>query len=489
MSGLFNGRTPWLLLVGLVVVGVGFRPAWRSAVNSYRISAARTALSRGEPEKALELLEAAEETAQTRADIQYWLAVASRRAQRLKQFKVYLQRAERGGWPLEEIQRQQLLALAQTGQFDEVESQLSKIWLVDASENVTDEVCEAMSRGYLSLVRLNEARYWLEHWINLRPDLVPPRLMLAQLLSRMERFDLVRQQYQEVLQRFPERADVRLKLADSLLEASKLADAVTEYELILRQSPADPGATLGLAQAHMRLGQTEVARQQLADALSTNLSSRQRAKALVDLSSFDLAAGQSEQAIARLTEAEKLWPEEANVQYKLGQCLRQAGQSEAAKKHLDRARELQDLKQRLGLLSQDLVQNSDSIDLRFQIGDVALQLGMLEEAKQWLTSAILMDQNHRQAHARLAEIYQSLGDADNALWHRRFAQTLDDAPQPSPSSSTTDSPPHADIVDKLEKEAVPPANQLPPAEKQPSEPDKKVDPPAPVEPRNPAAES
>ena len=138
----------WCVLAGLPVMVVVIAAClWPWSRVTHHLNTAREALERGEPVAALVSLQAAEKIQPHRAEVQYLLAVAYRRAGQFDAFRRCLQRAADLNWPAEELERQNWQAVAQAGDVDAVRDRLMETIDHGPADQVAEEIYEAIARA------------------------------------------------------------------------------------------------------------------------------------------------------------------------------------------------------------------------------------------------------------------------------------------------------------------------------------------------------
>ncbi|MEO1997613.1 MAG: tetratricopeptide repeat protein, partial [Planctomycetaceae bacterium] len=107
------------LIVAAAAIGCGVIYAWKPVWIGYRIDRARQALDARDADSAVTWLTANVHLDPQDADTRFWLARAYRRLGRFDDVRQQIERAWKLGYPVEALQREQWLALAQSGQFRE----------------------------------------------------------------------------------------------------------------------------------------------------------------------------------------------------------------------------------------------------------------------------------------------------------------------------------------------------------------------------------
>ena len=362
------------------------------------------------------------QTRRLRSDVQFVLSVANRRASRFDHFEKHLHRAEQLGWPGEEVALQRWLATAQRGHVELVEPQLNRLIAAGATDEVAEEVYEALAEGYLATHRLKEAWKCLSYWSDWRPAAIKPRLLRGSICQQIGNSEQAAEEYRLLLKNNPSHVTGMAKLAHVLLETNHVQEAVDQFQRVLRLEPANVEMTLGLASGERRLGHAPTARQHLSHALTLKMNPLQQAECLSELGELDFEDGKYAQAIEHLQQAIELTPREARMHHALSRALLLAGQPEAAQRHVELNRELQTKSQRLHDITKTLFDQPQNADLRFEAGSILMEQGFQREAVGWLETAIACQPEHVPAHQALSAYFEAQGDTKSAARHRLLAQ-------------------------------------------------------------------
>jgi tetratricopeptide (TPR) repeat protein len=406
---------------GLAAVLVA-RPAWNLAVPAYEVYRARSALLAADPEGALEWLRLAEARQPDRAEVQYLLATAHRRAGQLGEVMKHLQHAGELGWPKKDLKRQRMMMLFEMGDVRAAEPYLQKLLAQGANDGTAEEVYEALVRGYLTEFRVREAVVCLDLWIAWRPRSIPPRHWRTEVYRRVRDAPRLQAELNEILRIEPCRASERVALGESLLESNQVEQALDQFESCRRQAPKDARVLVGLGLCRHRLGRHDEAQRDLEAALAMDTDDVHRTAALVALGELATEAGELETAVDHFQQASRLSPADPRPRYALGSALSQIGRADLAKPSFERWRALSDQNSRMLHIVRELVTASNDTALRLEAAEILLDQGRKEEAVRWLLSALRYHPTLREAHAKLADYFDDQGDVQRARRHRDAAK-------------------------------------------------------------------
>ena len=414
-------RQTMTAIVGLTAVAAGGYWAVSRALLAFQVAQVERWATAEEPAHRLPDIERVAQKHSDSAALAYWLAVAYRRTGKLDRVEAPLQRAAEIGWPHDDIVRQRKLTLFLVGDFHESEPYLRELIVSGVSDDVGEEIYEALVKGYLSAVRVGDAKACLEYWLKWRPNTPRARLWLAEI-SRVLRDDKAEEaQYRAIVAADPENFEWHLHLATFLLKATRVDEALKEYARSSELRPDRPGPLIGLAECQERLGQVSEARQTLERALRLPLEESSRGHALKTLGQILLAEREKNASIKVLREATEILPNDHSAWYALGQALSSTGDKEEATRCLERSKELAFSASVLQNAYLEVIDDPQNADLRCELAVLFEQQGQIQTAMDFYRSVLEIDQEHTAAHAALADYYASAGREDLAAPHREQA--------------------------------------------------------------------
>lgn len=418
-------RHGWLLVVVGIALAAAAWPLWRHVKAGDAFYAARDFLRQSQPEQAIDCLRTLAERLPDSAEVEFLLGSAKRRAGRLAEVEPHLARAERLGWDPRAIHRQRFLAIFQSGDYRRAGPFVKQLMAEGGSDDEAAEVYEAMIRGYFSAMLLREARFLIDSWCQWQPSNSRPHLLRAESAVLVGDLQAEIAAYREYLSIVPNDYPMRQLLAEALLNFHKFDEALEILRQCDTERPGDAPNLIGLGECLLRKGELEAAQENLDAANRAQLSDGQRVTVLTLLTKLAIAKGEHQQAVELLRKAIKLSPSDMPSLYAIGQSLERVGQSNEAKKYLDRWRVLKRISDRVQELREELLRNPDSADLRCEMGTLLLKKDPLDvNGLNWLLSSLMRNPAHQEAHVALAGYYKSVGDLEAAQRHRAAAERL-----------------------------------------------------------------
>jgi thioredoxin-like negative regulator of GroEL len=102
--------------------------------------------------------------------------------------------------------------------------------------------------------------------------------------------------------------------------------------------------------------------------------------------------------------------------------LRELHRNDEAQKYEQRRKDQMSKMDELIKLRQQLLKDSENLDLRFQMASLHLQLGDDEEAAHWFQTILWIDPTHRPTFRALADYWQKKGNPTRANHYRYLAE-------------------------------------------------------------------
>lgn len=306
-----------------------------------------------------------------------------------------------------------LLLQAQSGDISEVEDVL---WGELKKKNADAPlILEGLARAYARMLRMGTATRCWRMLLEREPNNIDALLNLGRLLEFTDPEEAVKD-YHRALELNPERDDVRVALAQHLLRKSPEL-ARPQFEYVIARQPDNREALLGLVQVYRASGESE----KVGPLLDVLLERQPNdSKALGELGTLALSAGQIVAGEALLRKAVRADPTNVDAQYQLYLCLvQQPGrEADAATQRDLHKRADEDNTRLIQLASKDMNLAPNDPKLHYEMGVIFLRNGKPDVGIRWLHSAVKLDPGHQASHQALHEYYLHIGDTDRAEQHR-----------------------------------------------------------------------
>ncbi|MGE3820091.1 MAG: tetratricopeptide repeat protein [Isosphaeraceae bacterium] len=316
--------------------------------------------------------------------------------------------------PLEAIRG---VMLARAGKFPEAEPLLRRA----AAENLgpEPEISEGLARVYLGTFQLAKAATALDRWMEAAPEDARPHLWRNEIEERnsAEASVLIRN-YRLALQRDPNLDEARLKLAHTLRDAQRNAEAEAEYERYLERNPRSVPALVGAGQTALQSGDLVTATRRYDEALAID---PREPVALRELALIDLRSGRFDRARERLATVVEIDAFNPEVRSSYARALKMVGEDARAAEQTAIVERLRREHVRIAELREALVSNPNDLELKSETARWLLEHGHEQEGLEW-TELILRERpGHRPTCQALAEYHQKRGNVGLANYYRTAA--------------------------------------------------------------------
>jgi thioredoxin-like negative regulator of GroEL len=288
----------------------------------------------------------------------------------------------------------------------------------DDHPDATD-ILEALGRGCMSSFRLNDALGYLSSWLERDPLNVQAHLWRAKVYEQLQDLNQQIADTTAALQLAPNDEEAQYALAQALLSAKRVNEAMPLFADLWKRQPQNPLAAMGLAQCLSESGEMEQA-QQILDGLAARFP--REAGILRERGKLALRQGKAAEARPWLEKAAALAPSDYYAQYSLWECLGQLGEEEAARACEARWRRLEAMTAELRKLTSSLQQHPYDLSLRCQIAKIFLERGMDAEGILWLKDTLKIDATDPETNRLLAEYYEQSGQPSLAAPYRKALQ-------------------------------------------------------------------
>jgi tetratricopeptide (TPR) repeat protein len=342
--------------------------------------------------------------AETRGDsgeVNFELARVCRRLGDYPAAGRHLKRAEELGWRRDAIDVEQTLLRGQTGGFRAVEGAILE-WARGPSRPADRKLfLEVLIPNYLQRQELQLALSLLRPWTQDEPGNVRAQMWLAEAAEQLQMHDIAAAAAEAAAGAAPDRADIRLKCGQLLVELRALAPARPHFEAVLARSPGDPAATIGLARCVAGLGDAPAAIR----LIEPLLAERANDPAVLGLrGALALQADRPNEAVSFLDRAVGLAPFELELLHNMAIALERLGRTEEARQYESRHAAARKDFDELCQVAREVGADPRNADLRYKAGVILCRNGHPEIGMQWFRSALVENPNHQAALKALNEV-------------------------------------------------------------------------------------
>jgi tetratricopeptide (TPR) repeat protein len=325
----------------------------------------------------------------------------------------------------EPVQLEWLLLRCQQGEVDELAPHLLALAQQDHPESPA--IFETLASVYIRQTRYLEALLCLDRWLEKAPNSVRGLDWRGWLGNQLDNRVQAIHDYEHLLELHPGRADIRLRLAQLLLESAQHAEASPHLERLLVELPDNPDVPTALAPCRVVQGRTEEARALLDGVLKQH---PEHFDALFQRGKLELTLGHPAEAEPWLRKALQVKPHETEVCYSLYRSLQgQPDRQQEADRELARWEQVSKKQKRLtSLLRKDLGSHPNDVELAREAGELFLDQGEEQRGLFWLHRALAINPRHVPSHRALLAHYERTKNAAKAEQERRQLAELGAAP-------------------------------------------------------------
>jgi tetratricopeptide (TPR) repeat protein len=330
------------------------------------------------------------------------LARACRRAGDLPSARRHLLEARQLKQARDLLDLEEVMLAAQQGDLSTSEETLQA--LLGTRHPRETQLFEALVQSYINLRDLRNAEVWATRWLERQPNSWRARILRAQSRELNLRLADAVTDYEQAAVARPQDAALQFKIGDLLRRLDRFTDALPHLLSAYAAEPLRTEYALSLARCHRSLARPVEAAAVL-DAWLAEGGVPAPGALLALRGRLEMDQQRPPEALRWLRQAEAAAPRDEETLVALSSLLRELGQAEEAERYAARARDVRSkLKQVDGLL-RSLRDDPQSVTIRFELGQLLLQLGLEEAGERWLLGALVLDPDHRPTQAALAKHY------------------------------------------------------------------------------------
>jgi tetratricopeptide (TPR) repeat protein len=386
------GGLLFLLALGFALYTFG------DSVDFYRLKQAMSDWNDGESDKLSAQLVTLNPD---KAAYQFLRARVLRRMGRFSEATSALQIAEKLKWPLNDIGRERVLSVAQSGGVRTVSREISLILNSNLPDTEAVEVYNAIANGHAAAYDIPEFMKCIDYWLKWQPESVRPKLLLADFLFRIGNHNGALQEYQKIVEANEGSWDARFGLARCQLTLNDPGNAEKNFLICHQQRPSGKTA-VNLAKCYARLEKSDEALQMLRKYEQEDDRST-RAEILEELGRWHVERSLLDEARGYIDECLKVAPENFSAWHALSMIHSLQGDSDAARKALEHSQQLQKDASRLLELVSELADNPERDDFRLEAAQICFRNNRKSEALGWLNSILQRNPDHAEARETLKD--------------------------------------------------------------------------------------
>ncbi len=408
-------RVVWAC-IGLVLVALCI--AYPTLNRKTRTLLAERALRERNPEAALGWLESIPAGSRV-GETHLLFAKSYRRQGKLDLVREHLLTAWDRGVPVERLEREQWLTLAQSGQIQAAESHLQQM-LQDPGDDAP-EICEAFVAGYFRNYQVARAIPLLTAWEADFPDDPRPHELRGIWFQDAGSWREAAASYEKALKLAPDLTRIRCSMAVCLRELHEYDNAETQFLQCLSESPDDSVLLVEWCELLLSNGKTPEAKSVLQRVLNSSSGNKD---ARIAMGRVLLMDGDAKAAVELIEPLYDENPDDSEIRYSLASALQASGASEQAGELFRKVSAAEEQLRHRQALIDSLEQDPNQPDVRYEIAMISMKHESPEEGLRWLVSVINLDPRHAASHVALADYYHRIGNAELEEKHRGIAKSL-----------------------------------------------------------------
>jgi len=343
--------------------------------------------TKGQWEKALQVLERAVEVNPHSSEIRYLLGEAHQRTGMIERALEAYKEVVR----LDKRNPKALYALGtiynEMYMIKEAVEALRRVVLLDPNHS---GACFQLAMAFEKAGMIEECLAMLQEATSIDPNYTEAHRYLAGLYQKRGQYGEALQEYRELARINPDDEEAHLVLATAYNKIGRANEAVIELKELIRINPANLKAHYTLALICYKKGMLEEAIKKFKDVLILSPEDHSaRSNLALSYSKKNLL----DEAIEEYKEILRLRPQEIGACYNLAQTYEKKGYREEA---VARYKEVIEL-------------NPEHAEAHYRLALIDLKEGLLEEAMHGFKEVIRLRPTHAMAHGQLAMIYQKIG--------------------------------------------------------------------------------
>ena len=336
----------------------------------------------------------------------------ARRTGDFREVERLLHEASKAGVPRKEIQRERWLAMAQTNQFEAMQSHWDEL-LKDARDD-EPEIARAHYAWAMLYHNHDLAKWTLELWHEDYPQDPEPLVLLGRYCQSMFNWEGAEKAYRDALAIAPNNDECQMLLAKALQVRLNTTEAIPLFENYLRRHPDDLTAVRGLAESLATRGDYAEAIRIFQEALQKDPNDALLQKSYGELL---LSSGDAVAAVAVLEKAHHTIPEHANLANSFAKALKACGRSSEAEPLFAFVAESQPKLVEMANLEKQLRDQPGNLELRMKIAAIVAKFVSRRDAIRWYENLLSVAPKYKPAHQELADLYRALGEEKLARLH------------------------------------------------------------------------
>lgn len=408
-----RSRLVWLGFAFVLLVAIAVASG---VVSRSTLGIARQALSDQDETKALRWLSITQTIDPRNAHAEAILARIDLRHDRFAEADAHLKKALSFGLDSKVADREKMLAQAQAGRLEGIESSLNA-WLAEADPGDRRVICEAYANGLAIQARFADAIRLLNAWKLDFPTDPEPDYRLGRIDEHLRQKPDAEKHYRESLKKDPNYYPAAYSLGRVLLDRKDAEEALVYFRKCL-ELPHPVAAQVGMGSCLKALGKVDEARKLFEQAAHASKAERvasyravgeltERFVAAVELGKLETELGNHEEGEQWLRKAVEADPRDSVARYAWAVALRGLGERDKAEEQFEFVRTARKALDEAGKLHDRIDQHPDDVEARYRLGAILLEHDSERAGLYWLGTALSYDPQHAATHRALSNYFRS----------------------------------------------------------------------------------
>ncbi len=258
-------------------------------------------------------------------------------------------------------------------------------------------------------------------WLSIHEDDTNGLVQRGRAWLQLRHFDRGVEDFRRAVQLRPDLDEVRLRLAEVLVEPlGRYAEAAGHLEALREKVPDHPTVLVNLALCRHALQRTPEAVRLLDEAIAKH---PKHVPALVERGKLGLQEDQARDMEPLIRRAVQLAPSNREAVEVLHRCLQQLKKTDEAQAVAKRLDQLDADRKLYQKWFKEATDRPNDLTARYEVGVAALRTGRDAEGVRWLETVLEQDPKHRPSHLALADYFEQSMEPARAAQHRALAQS------------------------------------------------------------------
>jgi tetratricopeptide (TPR) repeat protein len=282
-----------------------------------------------------------------------------------------------------------------------------------------DEILDLLSAALIRNLRITEANTFVEESLRRNPDDFEMLVRHGFTADAQGWYPVAAESLQKAVAIRPDAGEVRLSLAQALINSGKYDEARKQLDILRQGEPENRAVTFALARCMAHQGEKEPAAKLLDEMLA---SEPDNPLLLGERGWVSLELDRPKEALPFLRRAQARAEHDKVILSHLANCLNMLGKPDEARPLQDEVKRITDETQKTSLLTRQILEEKpQGPEPYHELGSAYQRLGQQKLAFHYFRKALQKNPRYGPTHEALADLYKSVGDYERAAAHRRQA--------------------------------------------------------------------